>query len=140
MTETLDPNSDTTLWTVQTKGRTILPGNADPVAVPSGQALTLHEIIVDTPSPNSAIYRFRYLAPAIARDGGTMTFDTSIDDMQHICDTYALPRLTAPLPEKLEVVISFADMPVPFGETNPDATQFFVGFQIKDGLCILEPF
>jgi hypothetical protein len=140
MTETLIPKPDTTLWAVQTQGRTVLPGSDDPVAVPSGQALTLHEVIVDAPSPDTAIYRFRYLAPAIARDSGTMTFDTSIDDMQHLCDTYALPRLTAPLPEKLEVIVSFADIPVPFGETNPDATQFVVAFHIEDGRCILEPF
>jgi hypothetical protein len=140
MTETLIPKPDATVWAAQAQGHTVLPGSDDPVAVPSGQAVTLHQIIVDALSPDAAIYRFRYLAPAIARDGGTMNFDTSIDDMQHLCDTFALPRLTTPLPGKLEVVISFADMAVPFGETNPEATQFFVAFNIKDGLCILEPF
>ncbi len=140
MTETLIPKPDTTLWTAQAQSRTVLPGSDEAIVVPSGQGVTLHDVIVDAPSPDAAIYRFRYLAPAIARDGGTVTFDASIDDMQHLCDTYALPRLTAPLPAKLEVIISFADMAVPFGETNPEATQFFVAFNIKDGLCILEPF
>jgi Family of unknown function (DUF6497) len=140
MTDSLTPQPDTTLWAAQTQARTILPGSDEPVVVPSGQGVTLHEVIVDAPSPDAAIYRFRYLTPAIARNGGTMSFDTSIDDMQHLCDTHALPRLTAPLPAKTEVIISFADIAVPFGETNPDATQFFVAFNIKDGLCILEPF
>jgi Family of unknown function (DUF6497) len=140
MTETLIPKPDTTLWTAQAQGRTVLPGSDEAIVVPSGQGVMLHDVIVDAPSPGTAIYRFRYLAPAIARDGGTMNFETSIADMQHLCESYALPRLTAPLPAKLEVIISFADLPVPFGETNPQATQFFVAFTIKDGLCILEPF
>jgi Family of unknown function (DUF6497) len=140
MTETLIPKPDTTLWTAQSQGHTVLPGSDQAIVVPSGQGVTLHDVIVDAPSPDTAIYRFRYLAPAIARDGGTMNFETSIADMQHLCESYALPRLTAPLPAKLEVIISFADLPVPFGETNPQATQFFVAFTIKDSLCILEPF
>lgn len=140
MTETLIHPADTTLWTAQAQGRFITPGDGAVVAVPSGQRVTLQEVIADTPSPDAAIYRFRYLAPAIARAGGTMDFATSIGDMQHLCETYALQNMAAPLPAKVQVIVSFADMPVPFGETNPTVTQFFVAFSIEDSLCILEPF
>lgn len=69
-----------------------------------------------------------------------MDFEASIGDMQHLCDTYARHIMAAPLPASVQVIISFADMPVPFGETNPEVTQFFVAFSLKDGLCMLEPF
>lgn len=131
---------DTSVWTAQTEGRVILPGNDAMVVVPSGQAMTLQDVIIDTPSPTAAIYRFRYLAPAIARNGGTMNFQTSIDDMQALCDGYALKQLAPPLPVSVQIVVSLADREMPFGETDPEATQFFMSFQIKDGQCILEPF
>lgn len=116
------------------------PALADGLVVPSGQPVILQETIIDQPTADAAIYRFRYLAPAIARSTGTMGFEASIADMQHLCDTEALQNMAAPLPATVQVIISFADMPVPFGETNPDVTQFFVAFSIKDGLCTLEPF
>lgn len=140
MTDTLSSEPDTTLWPAQAPDRITLPGDDTPLLVPSAQEVTLHEVIVDRPSPDVATYRFRYLTPAIARDGGTMDFESSIDDMQRLCETHALVRLTDPLPATVQVIISFADIAVPFGETNPDATQFFMAFAIKDGLCILEPY
>lgn len=124
----------------QTQGRTILPGSDDAFVVPSGQAVTLHEVIVDQPSADMAIYRFRYLTPAIAREGGTMSFEASIADMQHLCDSYAMQQIMPPMPMATQVIIAFSDVALPFGETNPDATQFFMAFEIKDGLCVLEPF
>ena len=140
MTETLIPAIDTTLWLAQAQSRAVTPGDGTVLAVPSGQGVTVHDVILDMPSPDAAIYRFRFLAPAISRAGGAMTFETSIGDMQHLCETYALQNMAAPLPASVQVIISFADMPVPFGETNPEATQFFMAFSLKDGLCILEPF
>lgn len=140
MIDTVISSDDVSLWAVQAQGRVVTPGDGAAVAVPSGQGVSLFEVILDTPSPDAAIYRFRYLAPAIARDGGTMTFESSIGDMQHLCETYALQQLATPLPAAVQVIISFADMPVPFGETNPEVTQFFVAFSIKDGQCVLEPF
>ncbi len=127
-------------WTVQTQGRVILPGDSEIVAVPSGQDVTLTEVILDQPSPDAATYRFRFLAPAIARLTGTKDFAASVGDMQHLCDTYALHRLAKPLPATLQVIIAFSDIELPFGETNPEATQFFVAFSVRGSQCILEPF
>ncbi len=132
--------AETRVWAAQTQGRVTLPGNDAAVIVPSGQAVTLQDVIVDAPSPDMAIYRFRYLAPAIARDGGTMSFEASIDDMQALCEGPALGQLTTALPASVQVIISLADMAMPFGDANPDATQFFMSFQIKDGECVLEPY
>lgn len=140
MTETFTHTPDATVWAAQAQGRVITPGNGAALNVPSGQGVTLHETIFDMPAPDAAVYRFRFLAPAITRSGGTMDFAASIADMQHLCDTYALKSMAALLPAKVQVVISFADMPLPFGETNPEVTQFFVAFSVKDGKCHLEPF
>ena len=125
---------------VQTQGRITWPGSDEAFVVPSGQKVTLHEVILDQPSPDMATYRFRYLAPAIARDGGTMNFETSIGDMQHLCDSYAVAHLTTPLPQTVQVIIALSDMALPFGETNSAATQFFVAFTVQDGVCVLEPY
>lgn len=140
MTDTTIDATDATVWAVQAQGRKITPGDGAALAVPSGQSVTLHETILDVPTPDAAIYRFRYLAPAISRSGGTMDFEASIADMQYLCDTFALPAMASPLPAKVQVIVSFADMPLPFGETNPEVTQFFVAFSVKDGQCQLEPF
>ena len=140
MTETIIPRPDAKMWSAQAEGRVITPGDGAALIVPSGQGVSLHELIVDAPSPNTVIYRFRYLAPAIAREGGTMDFEASIADMQHLCEVHAVTQMAEPAAAKVQVIISFADMPVPFGETNPEVTQFFVAFTYKDGLCILEPF
>lgn len=125
---------------VQSQGRITLPGTDAPFAVPSGQGVTLHDVIVDPAPGDLAIYRFRFLAPAIAKVGGTMDFEASIADMQHLCDSYAIQQIMPPMPVAMQVVIAFADVVVPFGETNPDATQFFMAFKIEDGLCVLEPY
>ena len=137
---------------VQNQGRITLPGSDAPLDVPSGQVVTLQEVIVDHAVPNAATYRFRFIAPAIARDGGGMDFETSIADMQHLCDTYALAQVAAAspapvadttpakLPGTVQVIIAFSDMALPFGQTNPDATQFFMAFSVQDGVCALEPF
>ena len=125
---------------VQAQGRVILPGGDAAFAVPSGQVVTLQEVIVDQPTESSAIYRFRFLAPAIARDGGTMDFEGSIADMKQLCDTYAVQQIMLPMPLASQVIIAFSDIVLPFGETNPEATQFFMAFSLVDGACVLEPY
>ena len=138
--DTLPLGADAQLWAAQTEGRVTLPGSDDAFAVPSGQGVTLQEVIVDQPSAGTAIYRFRFLAPAIARKGGTMDFEASIGDMQQLCDGYAVQQIMAPMPTATQVIIAFSDMALPFGETNPKATQFFIAFSIVDSLCVLEPY
>ena len=135
-----DLPADATLWPAQAAGRVTLPGSDVAFDVPSRQAVTLQDVIVDTPSPDLAIYRFRFLTPAIARDLGQMDFEASLPDMQHLCDTYALAQIRPPMPVASQVIIAFSDRVLPFGETMPDATQFFVAFTVKDGVCVVEPF
>jgi hypothetical protein len=114
---------------------------AETVAVPSGQPVTLLDVIGGEPGDEGLTLRFRFIAPAIARVGGTVDFATAEADMQHLCDTYALPRVLAgsgPRPER--IVIALSDRPVPFGALAPEATQFFEVYSIADGTCQWEPF
>ncbi|WP_103332703.1 DUF6497 family protein [Pseudotabrizicola formosa] len=113
---------------------------AELIAVPSGQPVTLQDVIWNAPGPQGLAVRFRFVAPQIAREGGTVPYETAAEDIVHLCQTYALPRLSAFGPQPTQIIISLADQPVPFGETAPEATQFFESFSHQDGHCILEMF
>lgn len=113
----------------------------DLVPVPSGQPVTLQDVVWNEPGPAGLTARFRFIAPEIAQDGGSIDFDTAVADMDHLCNTYALPRLdTITGPRPAQVVISLSDIPVRFGEMTPEATQFFEAYAIVDGACVWEAF
>ena len=112
-------------------------GPALAIDVPSGQPLELQEVLVDTIDEETWL-RFRFLAPQIAGDGGTVDYETAAQDMAHLCDTLAIPYIADYALTGDVIVISLADRPVAFGEADPDATQFFEAFTVENGLCILE--
>ncbi|WP_339772337.1 DUF6497 family protein [uncultured Pseudosulfitobacter sp.] len=107
--------------------------------VPSGQAIELQEVLIDDTSGTN-ILRFRFLAPAIARDGGTMTYADSAPDIEDLCARTVIPYLAEYALTPEIVVISLADRAVEFGQPDPDATQFFDAFRIQDNTCIWEAF
>ena len=106
---------------------------------PSGQVVTLREILLDD-APGAPWLRFRFLAPAIARSGGSVDPETAAADMEHLCQEIAAPYTAAQGLAPDRIVISLSDRDLAFGETNPDATQFFELFRLQDGLCIWEEF
>lgn len=120
-------------------GLQVEPGDGAAIAVPSGQAVTLQDVIWNAPGPDGATMRFRFVAPGIAPAGG-VDLETASADMQHLCDTYALPRVADQVPMPQQVIISLSDVPLPFGEASPEATQFFESYRIEDGLCVWEMF
>lgn len=128
------------LWPSEAEGNAVLPGSEELIAVPSGQDVSLQDVIWNAPGPEGLTLRFRFLAPGIARDGGTVGFDQAVADMQALCETYALPRLAELGPVPSQVIISLSDRPVAFGEARPDATQFFEAFSVQDGICIWEAY
>lgn len=123
---------------VQAEGATVISGSAELIPVPSGQPVTLQDVIWNAPGPEGMALRFRFIAPQIAREGGSVSFEVAVEDMLALCETYALPRLSDVGPAPTQVIISFSDIPVPFGEAMPEATQFFEAFSIVDGTCIWE--
>ena len=125
---------------VQAAGPQVVAGGDAAVAVPSGQVVTLQEVIWNVPGPAGLAIRFRFLAPAIAKAGGSVDFATAAADMAHLCQTYALARLAEFGPQPSQIIISLSDQPLPFGEPAPDATQFFEAYRIENDACIWEAF
>jgi len=110
-----------------------------PIDTPSGQPVTLSEILLDE-NPGELWVRFRFLAPHIARDAEAVAPEIAALDMQALCDGMAVPYLMENAIEPARIVVSFSDREVPFGQTDPDATQFFELFSLKNSACIWEEF
>ena len=68
----------------------------DVIALPSGQKVTLIEVMTNVPGNDGIAIRYRFLAPAIARAGGTVNGDKAGTDMEWLCNKYmrcpACPR------------------------------------------------
>lgn len=129
----------------ESAGAQIAPGDGVPLAVPSGQVVSLIDVIWNVPGPNGLAVRFRFLAPAIARDAGGVDAggvdaDVAGRDMDDLCQNYALHRIAEFGPQPSQIIISLSDVAVPFGEAAPDATQYFQAYSIEDGLCVWEVF
>jgi hypothetical protein len=110
------------------------------IEVPSGQEVTFIDVVRDAPGPDGLTYRFRFLAPAIARADGTVTTEMAFEDMAALCDNFALPRVAGTGPAPGQIIISLSDRQVDFGVPNPDATQFFEAFRPEGDICIWEGF
>ena len=111
------------------------PVPAGAIKVPSGQVVTLLDVITNVPGPDGLAARFRFLAPAVARAGGTVDAEVAGKDMDWLCQNFALDRIANIGPQPGQIIISLADMDVPFGESHPEATQFFNAYDIADGTC-----
>jgi hypothetical protein len=125
---------------VQDEGGTVIAGDGVRVKVPSGQEISFLDVVMNAPGPDGLTARFRFVAPAIAKEGGTVDFETASADMIHLCQNFALPRISDIGPQPSQIVISLSDKPVPFGEAAPDVTQFFEAYTIQDNACIWEAF
>lgn len=108
------------------------------ISVPSGQSVTLLDTIAEEPGPEGVTIRFRFLAPEIARDTGTIGFDDAAADMAYLCESFAVPRVSESEANVARIIISLSDRPVEFGQSAPDATQFFEAYRLEDGACIWE--
>ncbi len=108
------------------------------ITVPSGQVVTLMGVITDVAGPSGLTVRFRFLAPAIAREGGSIDPEIAALDMDFLCQSYALGRIASIGPQPAQIIISMSDIDLPFGETRPDATQLFNSYSIADGTCVWE--
>ncbi|MFP7673392.1 DUF6497 family protein [Marivita sp. S0852] len=108
-----------------------------PLEVPSGQAVSFHEMLSDQPG-DGPIHRFRFIAPEIGQEG--RAYEDVEGDMQHLCETFALPQLAESDPQPQQIVISFSQSEIAFGEANPDVIQFFEAYRVENETCILEFF
>lgn len=105
--------------------------------VPSGQPVELYEVLIDEVGADTWL-RFRFLAPEIARNGGSVDFAQAEPDLEHLCQAVALPYLAEYDLAPEFVSVTLLDRPVEFGRSDPDATQFIDVFRIASGTCIWE--
>ena len=97
------------------------------INVPSGQPVHFHEVIWQQ-NEGQNVYRFRYVAPEIARDGGSVNFEQAEADLKYLCEQSALPALAGQGRLADRIIISLSDQKTDFGKTNPAATQYFDSF------------
>ncbi|MFV0493150.1 MAG: DUF6497 family protein [Pseudorhodobacter sp.] len=116
-----------------------VPGE-EMTGLPSGQRVILQEVIWNDDGPRGRTARFRFIAPDIARQGGKIDFDMAAADMQALCEGFALSQIDGEDPPPAQIIISLSDRALPFGEADPDATQFFEAYRVEDGTCIWEMF
>jgi hypothetical protein len=110
------------------------------VPVPSGQLVRFVDVVMNAPGPDGLTARFRFVAPAIAKQTGSVDFELAAADMEHLCKSFALPRIASTGPKPSQIVISLSDRDVPFGEAAPEATQFFEAYRVDGDACIWEAF
>jgi hypothetical protein len=109
------------------------PATAQQITTPSGEIVTLFDVVIE---PDTALARFRFLAPGIA----ARAFEEVQDDFPWLCANLALPALAANDQTAAQVIISMSDRELPLGATDPDAVQYFEGFRIEDAACIWEAY
>ncbi|WP_170434582.1 DUF6497 family protein [Ruegeria arenilitoris] len=140
------PEGGACLWRV--RGRALVlafmcfgsPGFAQDgnlLPVPSGQPVTLEDVLVDT-NPGELWLRFRFVAPKIGDEVGSIGYDVAATDMEHLCQTLAIPYVAHHQLSPARVVISLSDRPVEFGNSSPDATQYFEAYRLEQSACIWE--
>jgi Family of unknown function (DUF6497) len=110
----------------------------DFIPVPSGMTVTWVDTVNDAQGPMGLTARFRFLAPQIGN--GAVGFDAASADMQALCDSWALPRISVTGPQPAQIVIVLMDRVVEFGVADESATQFFEAYSMQDGACIWEAF
>lgn len=118
----------------------VKPGVAEPVAVPSGQIVDLMERLEDADGPSGLTWRYRFVAPDIARETGSISLDTALGDIDALCASVAAPEATLSDRPPVQVVISLMDRPIRFGQPAPEATQYIEAYRIVDGACEWEGF
>ena len=110
------------------------------IPVPSGQPVILQEVINNERGPAGLTARFRFVAPEISQSTGGISFEIASQDMEDLCNTFALPRIESASPQPRQIIISLAEESTEFGVSNPNLTQFFEAYSIENGQCVWEGF
>lgn len=111
---------------------------AAPIALPSGQVVTLFQVIWPSGAETRGERRLRYrfVAPRIARDAPQRVGARAAeDDLLYLCNHFALPALRRDGRQVDEIVITLMARPVPFGSTDPGVRQFIDTFLVEGDHC-----
>ena len=116
-----------------------IPCSIDAQVLPSGQDATLFEVLADKVGGEDWL-RFRFLAPAIARELGQLSFADVEEDMLVLCEGLALGYLKSEALVADKIAIGLSDRKIAFGASDPDATQFIEVYSVENDRCIWEAF
>jgi hypothetical protein len=81
-----------------------------PIEVPSGQPVQLQEVLIDDLGAETWL-RFRFIAPQIAREGGTVDYAQAEMDFEYLCEALALPYMSDFELEGDVIVVSLSGPP-----------------------------
>ncbi|NAZ35899.1 DUF6497 family protein [Rubellimicrobium sp. CFH 75288] len=98
----------------------------------------LDEAEGETVPPTGGVARFRLVVTDLGQPGAE--WGDVAGDFLWLCESVALPALAANGWQATEVVVALSDREVPFGTMDPEAIQFFEGFQIEGGVCVPQAF
>ena len=115
-----------------------LPAAAD--GVPSGQALVLWEVVWERVQGAGTQAVLRFIAPGIAREGGSVDAVAAMADLDWLCRTHGVTVASLPAARSDIVVVTMMDRPVPRGATDPQATQYFGVYSVEGGDCLPQNF
>ncbi|MBU2868862.1 DUF6497 family protein [Pacificibacter marinus] len=113
------------------------PRELDVITVPSGQPVTFFESMLDRPATGLTA-RFRFVAPELPQTLAALSYDELEADMAYLCDTYAMPRIAAPVPSM--IVISLSERETVFGSVEQDVAQVFEAYRPAGTVCEWEAF
>ena len=116
------------------------PVMANEISVPSGQPVTFIERITDPDGPSGLTLRYRFVAPEISKEGGSVDFDQAVADIDALCATFVLADAGIASMNPAQVVITLMDQNVQFGVATPDATQYFEAYRLENDTCVWEGF
>ena len=106
------------------------------LVLPSGLEAVLQEMIWNERG-NGLAYRFRFVAPGLT---GQEDFEETMTDLEYLCNSYAVPRLSNIGPQPNQIVISIANRESEFGILDPELIQVFEAYRLDQGGCIWEMF
>lgn len=109
--------------------------HAEVIAVPSGQFIEFKQVIWDAKADIPSV-TFRFHAPEISRDNTGVSYDLAAEDIHFLCENFALPHIIREkIEEEVSLTISLSQKVIAYGEMNPDITQFFENFVVRNAKC-----
>ena len=105
--------------------------------MPSGLPVVLWEIVWERAADGGTQAVLRFIAPGIADAPDP---EIALADLDWLCTTHGIPLAALPAAPEATIVVTLMDRPVPRGQTDTEATQYFGVYNIENENCVSEDF
>lgn len=109
------------------------------IQLQGGAIAAPHDILWESDDVHDSLV-VRLVVPEIARNGGSVDYDSAGPYMDRVCADIAVPTILNTESKIDRVLVVFMDQPVPRGQPMPEATQFINIYSLENGRCIWEDF